>query len=71
MATAALAHGIGRPGWTGPRRFLELGPKNEKKERVPPLLEKEPSVPGENELRYWFCNQYYQTETNVTAYNTG
>ena len=31
------------------------------------LLEKEPLVPSENELRYWFYNRYYQTETNVTV----
>jgi len=34
------------------------------------LLEK-PSVPVENELRYRFYNRCYQTETNVTVYNTG
>ena len=31
------------------------------------LLEKGPSVPVENELRYRFYNRCYQTETNVTA----
>ena len=31
------------------------------------LLEKEPSVPVKNVLRYRFCNRYPETGTNVTV----
>ena len=31
------------------------------------LLEKESSVPVKNVLRYWFCNRYPETGTNVTV----